>query len=275
MEIYLDEFAVNDPLNGVYLDAPIEGLAGLPGIRTSQGVNVGKDGGWTGNQLYDPRFVSFPMYIYGSVLQVEAKRREFAAVLHRKRLTMRIVTQAGYEYTTGVVVLDAPAPITRVINRTDYKINLKADDPILYDDGGNDDLLALVQKTVAGGFEIPFELPLEIEAGSDPSTVHNAGNETVLPYLLIKTTGTNPQLINKTTNQMIKINMSTADGNELKIDMKNETVTYNGGNIYNLRAAGSKFWGLIPGDNIIELVTDIPSEQTEAELYYRSGFLTV
>lgn len=277
MELYLDEFACNDPINGVNLLDPIEGLAGLPGIRTSQGVNAGQDGGWTSKQLFDARFISFPMYISGPAQDVETKRREFAAVLRRKNLTLRVVTYGGNEYMTKVVVLDAPAPITRLMNRVDYKINLKADDPIMYDNGADDDLLATVGKTVQGGFEIPFEIPLEIEAGSGPMAVSNLGNETVYPLIKIKTKATNPQLINITTGQMVKVEINTTDVDELVINMHPlaKTVTFNGLNVYGLLSAGSAFWGLSPGNNLIELITDVPSEETEAELYYRSGYIGI
>ena len=275
MELYLDEFKVNDPANGVYLGDPVEGLAGLPGIRTSSGSNIGRDGGWTSKQCYDARFISFPVWIYGrSIADVEAKRREFASVLHKRRLTLRIVTLGGHEYVTNVVVLDAPAPITRIMNRIDYKINLRADDPILYDNTDGD-IAAIIRKTVDGGFDIPFDIPLDISGGSLPTQIVNAGNETVKPIITIKTRGTNPQLINRTTDKMIKNEIQTNDGDELRIDMFNGIVMYNGLDVYGLRSAGSEFWGLVPGDNVVELVTDVLSEKTEAEVRYRSGSIGI
>ena len=62
---------------------------------------------------------------------------------------------------------------------------------------------------------------------------------------------------------------------KLEIDMKNKTIILDGMNVYDSQAAGSSFWGLVPGDNMIELQTDEQDEQTEAELRFRSGYIGV
>ena len=54
-QVFLNDFQINDQLIGMHLDEPIEGLAGLPAIRTSQGTNLGRNGGWTTKQLYEAR----------------------------------------------------------------------------------------------------------------------------------------------------------------------------------------------------------------------------
>ena len=46
-QVFLNDFQINDQLIGMHLDEPIEGLAGLPAIRTSQGTNLGRNGGWS------------------------------------------------------------------------------------------------------------------------------------------------------------------------------------------------------------------------------------
>ena len=43
-QVFLNDFQINDQLIGMHLDEPIEGLAGLPAIRTSQGINLGRNG---------------------------------------------------------------------------------------------------------------------------------------------------------------------------------------------------------------------------------------
>lgn len=277
-QVFLNDFQINDQLIGMHLDEPIEGLAGLPAIRTSQGTNLGANGGWTTKQLYEPRFISFSGRIFGrTVAEVEDRRREFSTILAkivRNKGTLRIITPAGNVYSTEVVLIGVEMPINKVLNLVEWKINLKADDPLLYDNSDGE-LLATIRKTRQGGFIIPFELPLYISPDEQPATVNNSGNETILPNIIISTKATNPKIINRTTNQSMEITAVVKDGDKLEIDMKNKTILLDGMNIYNLQTAGSNFWGLIAGDNRIELQTDIQDERTEAELRFRSGFIGI
>lgn len=277
-QVFLNDFQINDQLIGMHLDEPIEGLAGLPAIRTSQGTNLGANGGWTTKQLYEPRFISFSGRIFGrTVAEVEDRRREFSTILAkivRNKGTLRIITPAGNVYSTEVVLIGVDMPINKVLNLVEWKINLKADDPLLYDNSDGE-LLATIRKTRQGGFIIPFELPLYISPDEQPATVNNSGNETILPNIIISTKATNPKIINRTTNQSMEITAVVKDGGKLEIDMKNKTILLDGMNIYDLQTAGSNFWGLIAGDNRIELQTDIQDERTEAELRFRSGFIGI
>lgn len=277
-QVFLNDFQINDQLIGMHLDEPIEGLAGLPAIRTSQGTNLGANGGWTTKQLYEPRFISFSGRIFGrTVAEVEDRRREFSTILAkivRNKGTLRIITPAGNVYSTEVVLIGVDMPINKVLNLVEWKINLKADDPLLYDNSDGE-LLATIRKTRQGGFIIPFELPLYISPDEQPATVNNSGNETILPNIIISTKATNPKIINRTTNQSMEITAVVKDGDKLEIDMKNKTILLDGMNIYDLQTAGSNFWGLIAGDNRIELQTDIQDERTEAELRFRSGFIGI
>lgn len=277
-QVFLNDFQINDQLIGMHLDEPIEGLAGLPAIRTSQGTNLGANGGWTTKQLYEPRFISFSGRIFGrTVAEVEDRRREFSTILAkivRNKGTLRIITPAGNVYSTEVVLIGVEMPINKVLNLVEWKINLKADDPLLYDNSDGE-LLATIRKTRQGGFIIPFELPLYISPDEQPATVNNSGNETILPNIIISTKATNPKIINRTTNQSMEITAVVKDGDKLEIDMKNKTILLDGMNIYDLQTAGSNFWGLIAGDNRIELQTDIQDERTEAELRFRSGFIGI
>lgn len=73
----------------------------------------------------------------------------------------------------------------------------------------------------------------------------------------------------------MKVNVSINDGDELVIDMKQSLITLNGENIFYLKEDFASFWGLAVGENRIELITDIGGEETEAELYYSSAFISI
>lgn len=275
MRVYLDDFELNSPENLMYLDEPIEGVSGLPNIRSATGVNQGRDGSWVSRQLYEGRYISFQGRIFGGEpIDVENKRRELVSVLQRKRLKLRIITYAGMEFATDVFVMANQMPINRELNIAKWKIDLLSEDPLFYDNSSGE-LLAIISKTIDGGFDIPFDIPFDISAGSEPSVVTNSGNETVYPIITITTPATNPKIINRTTNKFMQVMVTVLDGDKLIIDMRNKTITHNGLNVYALQYEGSTFFGLIPGMNIMEVQSDIGSENTKAEVRYQSGFLGI
>lgn len=275
MRVYLDDFELNNAENLMYLDEPIEGVSGLPNIRSATGVNQGRDGSWVSRQLYEGRYISFQGRIFGGEpIDVENKRRELVSVLQRKKLKLRIITYAGMEFITEVFVMANQMPINRELNIVKWKIDLLSEDPLFYDNSAGE-LLATVGKVMDGGFDIPFNIPFNISAGGEPSVVTNSGNETVYPIITISTPATNPKLINRATNEFMQVMTTVLDGDKLIIDMRNKTITHNGLNIYALQRDGSTFFGLVPGVNVMEIQTDVGSENSKAEVRYQSGFLGI
>lgn len=275
MRVYLDDFELNNAENLMYLDEPIEGVSGLPNIRSATGVNQGRDGSWVSRQLYEGRYISFQGRIFGGEpIDVENKRRELVSVLQRKKLKLRIITYAGMEFITEVFVMANQMPINRELNIVKWKIDLLSEDPLFYDNSAGE-LLATVGKVMDGGFDIPFDIPFNISAGGEPSVVTNSGNETVYPIITISTPATNPKLINRATNEFMQVMTTVLEGDKLIIDMRNKTITHNGLNVYALQRDGSTFFGLIPGVNVIEIQTDVGSENSKAEVRYQSGFLGI
>ncbi len=275
MRVYLDDFELNNAENLMYLDEPIEGVSGLPNIRSATGVNQGRDGSWVSRQLYEGRYISFQGRIFGGEpIDVENKRRELVSVLQRKKLKLRIITYAGMEFITEVFVMANQMPINRELNIVKWKIDLLSEDPLFYDNSAGE-LLATIGKVMDGGFDIPFDIPFNISAGGEPSVVTNSGNETVYPIITISTPATNPKLINRATNEFMQVMTTVLDGDKLIIDMRNKTITHNGLNIYSLQRDGSTFFGLIPGVNVMEIQSDIASENSKAEVRYQSGFLGI
>lgn len=275
MRVYLDDFELNNAENLMYLDEPIEGVSGLPNIRSATGVNQGRDGSWVSRQLYEGRYISFQGRIFGGEpIDVENKRRELVSVLQRKKLKLRIITYAGMEFVTEVFVMANQMPINRELNIVKWKIDLLSEDPLFYDNSAGE-LLATVGKVMDGGFDIPFDIPFNISAGGEPSVVTNSGNETVYPIITISTPATNPKLINRATNEFMQVMTTVLEGDKLIIDMRNKTITHNGLNIYALQRDGSTFFGLVPGVNVMEIQTDVASENSKAEVRYQSGFLGI
>lgn len=267
---------LQDPANSLYLKPPLEGLTGLPDIRVSQGNNVGKDGGWTGNALFEARFISAVVQIANSdVSVVETKRRELATLLAEQFLMLKYVTEGGSTYTTKVRLLAAPAPLEQMQNKVTYKINLKADDPLLYDysSTGGAIVATLPVRQPTGGFEITFEFPLIIDGGDPTVGVANTGTSTVAPIITLYGPLHNPTIVNQTTNQQMQILAELNGTDEVVINTALETITMNGLDIYYLKSEESVFIDIFAGTNQMYLESDNTGDAGYAEIAYNSGYI--
>ena len=200
---------LNSAADGIFLVPELEGLAGLPEIRTTSGVNAGYDGGWTSAQNYDARLIAIRGVIANKdIAIVEAMRRKLASLLgqgRKEQLTLRFTTEAGNAYTISVRTISCEMALQRVLNKQDFLIQLRADDPLIYDDGasGGTEAILRVQQAL-GGFEINFGLPLAIGGSSDATAVEN-GAETVYPIIKLYGPLHSPTVVNMTTNQQMQI----------------------------------------------------------------------
>lgn len=200
---------LNSAVEGVFLVPELEGLAGLPEIRTTSGVNAGYDGGWTSAQNYDARLISIRGVIANpDISKVEDKRRAIASLLgqgRKEQLTLRFTTEAGNAYAISVRTISCEMALQRVLTTQEFLIQLRADDPLIYDDGTTGGIAAILQPQRAlGGFEINFELPLAIGGGAEDTVVDN-GNETVYPVIKMYGALHSPTVVNRTTNQQMQI----------------------------------------------------------------------
>lgn len=269
---------LQDPTQGYYLQPDLEGLAGLPGIRTSEGVNVGKDGGWTGPQQYDPRFIAVPVMIaHPDIATLETRRRDLVTLLGEKRLLLKYVTEGGSTYTTKVVVMDAPAPVGRMLHKVNMKINLKADDPLLYDfvSTGGGLVATLNVRKPTGGFQINFQLPLEIQGGTDTTQVENTGTSSVAPIITLYGPLHHPTIVNLTTNQQMQILADLAPGDELVLNTQLETATLNGLDVYYYIAGTPDFLNIGPGVNDMYLNSEEAGDAGYAEIEFNSGYIGI
>lgn len=278
LQIALDDFELNNPAGGFTLPTEaIEGLFGAPELRVETGDNFGRDGGWINPSKYKARIVQLEGQIFDrDPVELEAKRIALTQHLSQRNhdFTMKVVTYAGAQRFLTVRVLRNPMPALATKNKQTYDLSLYAADPLYYENVEGD-LMAIVEKILPGGFDIPFNIPLDIGGGTPPTVITNNGSETMLPVIKIRTPATNPQIINRTTGAIMKVNVSVNTGDELVIDMKRSRITLNGDSVFNMKPDFAIFWGLVVGDNQVEIITDVPSETTEAEVYYSSAFISI
>lgn len=203
------ELSLNDHELGIYLTPELDGLTGLPEIRTTSGVNAGYDGGWTSAQNYDARSITIRGVIANEdVATVEQLRRQLTTLAGQgknEELTLDLVTQAGKAYTIQVRTIALEMSLQKVLTQQEFMLQLRADDPLIYDasETTHEALLQVAQAT--GGFTIDFELPLAITGSSEETVVNNGGLEQVPTITRMYGALHNPKLINQTTNQSMQI----------------------------------------------------------------------
>lgn len=203
------ELSLNDHELGIYLTPELDGLTGLPEIRTTSGVNAGYDGGWTSAQNYDARSIVIRGVIASEdVATVERLRRQLVALAGQgknEELSLDLVTEAGNAYTVQVHTMALDMAMQKVLHEQPFMLTLRADDPLIYDASETTHEALLQVAKATGGFRVNFELPLAITGGSEETVVNNDGLEQVPTITRMYGALHNPKLINQTTNQSMQI----------------------------------------------------------------------
>ena len=203
------EMSLNDHDAGIYIVPELDGLTGLPEIRTTSGVNAGYDGGWTSAQKFDARSIVIRGVIANDdKTEVERMRRELVALLAQgknEQLELDFVTETGRAYEVQVRTIACDMAMQRVLTQQEFMITLRADDPLIYDNSSAGEEATVNISGATGGFRIPFEIPLAIDAGSEETVVQNSGLESVAPTIKMYGALHNPKIINHTTNQAMQV----------------------------------------------------------------------
>lgn len=204
------ELPLNDKEYGIYLVPELEGLTGLPVIRTTSGVNSGYDGGWTSAQNYDARSITIRGVIANEdVATVERLRRTLTTLAGQgknEELTLDLVTEAGAAYTLQVRTIALEMAMQKVLKQQEFLLQLRADDPLVYDASETTHEAVIQVAKATGGFPINFEIPLAIDGGSEDTIVSNDGLERAPTITRLYGALHNPKIINHTTNQYMQLN---------------------------------------------------------------------
>lgn len=256
----------------------IQGVTGLgvADIRTSSFLFSGRSGGMVTDQLLGFRIITINGIIgenNGTPQQHALDRAALLAALPiGTTIPVYITNFAGETYRIDANVTDAKVEYRQRGTTSDFLIQLTAGDPLFYSTDGGDVQTAIVTlQAQTGGYVTPYDLPVDWAAGATPSTVLNSGNATVFPVIELHDEAHNPIITNQTTGETFALDISTADGDVIVIDMSNRTVTLNGSNIMGNRTDDSTWWGLTPGDNSIVLTSATSDDNVYAELQWRNG----
>lgn len=264
-----------DPAGGNFIITGITGL-GIADIRTSNFLFSGRSGGLVTDQLLGFRTIS----ITGKIGQVSGSRQQHqldrAALIEAmpigETFPVYITVFSGDVYRIDVNLTDLKLEYMPSGYMSDFLIQLTAGDPLFYSTAGGDEQTATVSlQAQTGGYVTPYDLPVDWETGAQPTIVTNSGNATVFPIIELHDEAHNPRIANQTTGETFGLDLSTADGDIVIIDMAQRTVTLNGSNIMGNRTDDSSWWGLTPGDNSIVLTSNTSDDNVYAELTWRNG----
>jgi hypothetical protein len=278
MIVYINDLPINDDSNGLYLDEPIEGLDSAD-IRLSSDVYSGRDGGYTGTPYYGLRLVSLPGHVWAADRQdYITRRRLLLDAIAAGELTLKVWLDSDHHYILHSGKLHKPPqlPFTRTMHKEPFKLDILFGDPIIYDDTSGNALTATVGKYVGGGIAWPLAWPLASAEGTGATTVDNTGLVTIYPVITISGSQTNPIISNERTGEFIQLSGYTAPaGSETVIDLRDRTVTLNGGNVLGKVSSPSHWWGLQPGSNTIKLATSDAADAASAVMTWRNGFMGI
>jgi hypothetical protein len=264
-----------DPQGGNFIVTGVSGL-GAADIRSSSFLYSGRSGGSITNQLYGFRQISITGRIgkvYGTREQHRLDRSTMLSSLPiDATIPVYITVFSGETYRVDCRVTDLKLEYMTGGYMSEFLLQLTAPDPLFYSTDGGDVQSAIVNRTLdSGGYVTPYILPVEWDAGGQPTIVVNSGNAIVYPVITIHDTAHDPIITNQATGEQFAMSINTVDGDELVIDMANRTVKLNGSDVIGNMVAGSTWWGLLVGDNSIRYDTDTVADNGYAEVEWRNG----
>lgn len=281
--IILDNLAFPQDAKGeLHWTGTIRGF-GKGDIRSAPIVNSGANGGMIPDQFIDMRRIPLDLVVHSPDLHlVESLALQVNQVLEiNKVIEVRLITPTGKQYGLKARVLMAEPEIGDIVSLIDYRVELLAEDPIIYDYTDGSGVHINLQKAIPGG--VPWEVDgidwnsegFDWEDGQGDAEVHNLGTAAVAPVIKISGATTNPIFTNKTTNQVISLNITTTVGDEIIIDCSGDgTVTLNGQNIYN-NLISDDFWNVIPGLNIISYTSNSESDTATIDFGWLNGHMGI
>jgi hypothetical protein len=169
--------------------------------------------------------------------------------VHIKNFQMRVNNIIGGEF-----FLDLYAPDYQLYSQSETSVTLT--------------------RTVGGGFILPVILPIVFSASTGgTATATNNGTTESFPTVTISGPMTNPLVIDSTLNRYVQLNLTINTGEQVIIDMKNKTIVKGGQSVLQNKVAGSQFWWLNPGSNLLRIQSSSGSDTGTVQVSFRHAYL--
>lgn len=279
MQIKINGVTLGGAFSKYQILAPLTGLD-QPPIRMGQGEWSGTDGGYVSSQFYGTRVIVINGFYLGSTCdEADDLRKDLIAAMPiRQSLPLYVTLFSGRIVFAQTYIKDFKADITEGGLFGKFQITLVAPDPLLYDAGDGVDpdtgfTELPVYKLIGGGYVTEYGMPVTWTPGTTPTIAENLGDVYIYPQFKIVGVVDNPTITNHTENKFLTIDVTTASPtDEIIVDMKQRTITLNGGSILSYRTLDSNWWGLRPGDNVIQFQSDGVGDVSFGTLRWRNAY---
>lgn len=259
---------------------PIEGFE-YPEMRLSKYARSGEYGAIVPNALYDGRQITLQGYVLASTSAAyEAARRTLQGAVAISKDSSNKIQPHTLKFTTmddlavqcDVYVKNLQMRVDNLIGG-EFFLDLYAPDYQLYSQSAAS---ASLTRTVGGGFVLPVVLPIISAASTGgTATATNNGTAESFPTVTISGPMTNPIITNSTLNRYVQLNLTINTGEQVVIDMKNKTIVKDGQSVMQNKVAGSQFWWLNPGDNVLRVQSSSGSDAGTVQVSFRHAYLGV
>lgn len=264
----------SETATGIKLLPPVSGLE-TPPVRMSADDFSGRDGGYVSSQYYSSRVIVMRGQIDGrSCSDADEMRCMLLESLPiRQVLPFALTTDSDLTYVTDTYFRDLKMEYES--NRwSTFELTLVAPDSNFYlanpDDPESGWIEQEFEEILGGGYITPYVLPVIWEGSSQPTLIDNPTSSPLLPQIVLEGKYTNPRITNNTTGQYIELAVTTAPGDIIIIDMKERSVTLNGGSI--LPTKSGSWWSLMQGTNSISLLTGSNTDTKTGIIRYRPAY---
>lgn len=262
--------------------ADIDGLSGLPELRTQDDNRGYADGMFSGRDFYAGRNLTLTVNIFaGNGLSAQQNLALFQAALNpQEQGTTALNFQLSATDTQKVI--SARVRSRRVIIDPDYtfgfirsQVMLFCPDPRYYDAT----LTSLsLSPAVAGGrtYNRTYNLTYPAFSNTSSGSIVNNGWATTYPTLTITGPIANPVVTNVNLGLNLTVAVTLASTDTLVIDLLNKTITLNGSTARNLLTTNSKWFGFGVGTSTINFTGDLGTFTagiTTATIAYRSAYV--
>ena len=238
----------------------IDGIA-TPTYRNVNVTSIGRNGGYTPIQLYGQRVVS----INGGMREcpdfMQARQQLIEALSFNEDVPLKILRKDGRVFQL-MGKFDYPQMPIEEFFMNEFQLIFLSTDTFFSDVTSGEENKITVSPNVSGGWKIYpegwkiYPEGWKIYPGGDGQNAHNSGTTDANVIIEIHGPAQNPTVINNTTGEQIKVNITIGSNDVILIDTALKSTTLNGGNINALVEAGSTYFTLQKGDNAISYRSD-------------------
>ncbi len=258
----------------------VDGLAGLPDLRTQDDNRGYADGMFSGRDFLSGRTIIMTVHIFaGNGLSAQQNLALFQAAIDPQE-TGTTALNFQLSATDTEKVISCRVRGRKVVIDPEYtygfirtQITFYCPDPRYY--SATASVLSLAP-TAAGGrtYNRVYDLVYPAFTPTASGSVVNAGWTATYPTITIVGPATNPVITNVATGQSLTIAVTMLATDTLVIDLLNKTITLNGSTARNLLTTTSQWFGFAPGSSTINFnATTYTAGVTSATVSYRSAYI--